>query len=370
MINRDRIIKVLKTTTSDGEGGTIATYSDLGGILGQVSYGNGSRDIAEAEEYGVSVEQLVHFLSDLPLDTVNFEDIPSGVSGYTFLPNVSEEGIISWTNNGGLPNPTPRDITGPQGEQGIQGEQGVQGEQGFSPTITTEELDEYYAVTITDVNHSETINIEKGAKGEKGDPGPQGPQGIQGETGPQGPQGEQGPQGATGQTGAQGPAGQNGADGADGFSPIITETATAAGYDISITTKTGTNTISLVNGAQGATGPQGPQGETGATGAQGPAGNDGADGVSPTATITKSGTTATITITDKNGTTTATISDGATGETGPQGPTGATGATGPQGPQGPAGADGDDYVITSADYSAIAAIVYSDYMTDATNVGY
>lgn len=73
------------------------------------------------------------------------------------------------------------------------------------------------------------------------------------------------------------------------------------------------------------------------------------------------------------------------GDTGPQGPAGADGqdgATGPQGPQGiqgpqgPAGADGadgkdgSDYVITSSDYNAIAAIVYQNYMTDATNVGY
>lgn len=58
---------------------------------------------------------------------------------------------------------------------------------------------------------------------------------------------------------------------------------------------------------------------------------------------------------------------GDTGPQGPQGIQGIQGETGPQGIQGPAGAD---YVITSADYNAIAAIVYDDYMTDATNVGY
>lgn len=42
-------------------------------------------------------------------------------------------------------------------------------------------------------------------------------------------------------------------------------------------------------------------------------GETGDDGYSPTATVTKSGTTATISITDKNGTTTATISDGTDG---------------------------------------------------------
>lgn len=42
-------------------------------------------------------------------------------------------------------------------------------------------------------------------------------------------------------------------------------------------------------------------------------GRDGVDGYSPTATVTKSGTTSTITITDKNGTTTATVTDGVDG---------------------------------------------------------
>lgn len=369
MINRDRIIKVLKTTTSDGEGGTTSAYSDLGGIMGQVSYGSGSRDIAEAEEYGVTVEQLVHFLSDLPLDTINFEDIPSGVSGYTFIPSVSEEGIISWTNNGGLKNPDPRDITGPAGADGIQGQdgepgfspiitvddssdevyiitlqdatdtytveikkegaqgpagpqgpkgdkgddgaQGQDGNDGFSPSITTSDAGEYYVVTITDKTHTETINIQKGAKGDKGDTGPKGDKGDTGEKGDKGDTGEQGPQGEKGDTGAQGiqgpqgEKGDKGDTGADGFSPVITETATAAGYNITITTKTGTDTISLVNGQDGVKGDKGDKGDTGATG-----------------------------------------------------------------PQGPKGDDGDDYVITSTDYNAIAAIVYSDYMTDATNVGY
>lgn len=35
----------------------------------------------------------------------------------TFIPSVSEEGIISWTNDGGLDNPEPRDITGPSGAE-------------------------------------------------------------------------------------------------------------------------------------------------------------------------------------------------------------------------------------------------------------
>ena len=39
----------------------------------------------------------------------------SGENGATFTPSVSEAGVISWTNNKGLPNPAPVNIKGPQG---------------------------------------------------------------------------------------------------------------------------------------------------------------------------------------------------------------------------------------------------------------
>ena len=40
----------------------------------------------------------------------------SGSPGATFTPTVSAEGVISWTNDGGLPNPTPVNIKGPKGD--------------------------------------------------------------------------------------------------------------------------------------------------------------------------------------------------------------------------------------------------------------
>ena len=42
----------------------------------------------------------------------------TGPSGATFTPSVSESGEISWTNDGGLPNPEPVNIKGPPGEGG------------------------------------------------------------------------------------------------------------------------------------------------------------------------------------------------------------------------------------------------------------
>lgn len=82
-----------------------------------------------------------------------------GANGTTFTPTVSSAGVLSWSNNGGLNNPTSVNIKGPQGERGTTGPQGPQGV--------------------------------------KGDAGAQGPRGLQGATGPQGPKGDKGDTGET-----------------------------------------------------------------------------------------------------------------------------------------------------------------------------
>lgn len=45
-----------------------------------------------------------------------------GPRGYTFTPSVSADGVLSWTNNGGLENPAPVDIRGPKGDKGDKGD--------------------------------------------------------------------------------------------------------------------------------------------------------------------------------------------------------------------------------------------------------
>ena len=109
---------------------------------------------------------------------------PQGPAGPYFSPAMSKDGWLSWQNNGGLSNPEPVNLMGPQGAPGQTGNPGPQGEPG--PTGPPG---------------------PQGEKGETGATGPQGPQGIQG---PIGPQGEQGPQG---KPGPEGPQGQPGKDG-------------------------------------------------------------------------------------------------------------------------------------------------------------
>lgn len=44
-----------------------------------------------------------------------------GGSGVTFIPSVSEDGTLSWTNDGGLENPPPVNIKGTAGKDGSDG---------------------------------------------------------------------------------------------------------------------------------------------------------------------------------------------------------------------------------------------------------
>lgn len=45
-----------------------------------------------------------------------------GPRGYTYIPAISSDGVVSWTNDGDLENPAPVDVSGPQGPQGPAGQ--------------------------------------------------------------------------------------------------------------------------------------------------------------------------------------------------------------------------------------------------------
>lgn len=105
-----------------------------------------------------------------------------GNNGVTFIPSVSEDGIISWTNNGGLPNPTPVDIMGPQGIQGQIGPQGIQGDRGETGYYFTPLVDDNGNLSWTNngsLENPTTVNI----KGPQGNPGQNGTNGTDGENG-------------------------------------------------------------------------------------------------------------------------------------------------------------------------------------------
>lgn len=243
--------------------------------------------------------------------------------GIYYTPSVSDNGIISWTNNGGLPNPDAVNIMGPEGPAGEDGADGQKGDTGPYYTPSVSDDGDLSWTNNGDLSNPPVVNI-KGPQGEQGIQGDQGPQGQTGETGQTGPQGETGPQGAT-------------------FTPSLDTEG-----NLSWTNNGGLENPDTVNirGPQGIQGKQGEQGPIGETGPQGAQGEKGADGFSPIATVTQTETGATISIQDANGTTTANITNGQNGAQGPQGPQGEIGPQGPQGvqgdvgPQGPAGEQG------------------------------
>ena len=77
-------------------------------------------------------EKLELFLSaQEPLSLEAFQTtIANGKDGITFVPHINNEGILSWTNDGGLQNPSPLKIKGEDGANGKDGAPGKDGTNG------------------------------------------------------------------------------------------------------------------------------------------------------------------------------------------------------------------------------------------------
>lgn len=90
----------------------------------------------------------------------------AGNNGATFTPNVSEDGVISWTNDGELPNPDPVNIRGPIGEtgpQGVPGKKGADGEPGKDGYTPVKGIDYF--------DGKDGADGQPGADGKDGEPG-------------------------------------------------------------------------------------------------------------------------------------------------------------------------------------------------------
>ena len=196
-----------------------------GYVEAQINFKNKSVAKTEISRYSSKDTLATEFVegntpNDLELNSINLDiegELIYAKDGVTFIPNVNENGEISWSNNGDLKNPEPRNIKGPQGVQGEQGEKGEKGDKGDTG--------------------------ERGEKGEKGD---------KGDTGERGEKGEKGDKGDTGERGEKGEKGDKGDTGADGYSPSASVVRGEGKATITITDKNGTTRADVFDGQENA----------------------------------------------------------------------------------------------------------------------
>lgn len=98
---------------------------------------------------------------------INNIKLNGGADGATFIPSVSSEGVLSWTNDKGYTNPTPVNIKGADGGNGVDGATGaklvsqvLQGQDANGGNIYLQTFDDGTTATFT---------APKGEKGNKGD---------------------------------------------------------------------------------------------------------------------------------------------------------------------------------------------------------
>lgn len=235
-----------------------------------------------------------------------------GLQGFYFTPSVDIDGNISWTNNGDLNNPDTINIKGPKGDKGDKGDQGIVGPEGIQGPIGP-----YYIPSVSNdgviswtntggLSNPSSISIkgpqgDTGMQGPEGPIGPQGPQGNDGAIGPKGDpfiyedftaeqlEGLRGPKGDVGPQGPQGEQGPIGNTGLQGESATISKVNATIDNNVGVPSvtvdlggtelnRTFTFNFKNIKGEQGIQGIQGPKGETGSQGLKGDKGDTGLQG--------------------------------------------------------------------------------------------
>ena len=291
-MRNDIITRIETTLTPDGQGGWTEETVETGSFDIKLSIGS---NVEEATAYGVSIEQILKVVADVPLMEneaslyiVKGETGPVGPQG-----EKGADGTMTFEDLTPEQKASLKGDKGDTGAAGPQGEPGPKGDKG-DPGVKGEKGDTGAAFTY-DMFTEEQLAALTGPQGIQGKPGPQGPKGDpgpQGNVGPQGPRGNKGDKGDKGDKGETGPQGPKGEDGTMTFEDLTPEQKAQLKGD---------------KGDKGDPGEQGIQGEKGETGERGPQGIQGPKG-----------------------------------DTGAQGPQGEIGPQGPQGIQGEAGKDGKD----------------------------
>lgn len=169
----DEAIAQASLTGNDGADGADGEDGEDGGFYTPSVSADGTLTWT-ASKTGMPAVGSVNIKGADGVDGVDGAQGAQGAQGVTFTPSVSEAGVLSWTNNGGLTNPASVNIKGATGAAGTAGTAGQDGADGVSPTVAATKSGTVTTLTITDVNGTRTVTINDGAAGAQGEKGDKG----------------------------------------------------------------------------------------------------------------------------------------------------------------------------------------------------
>ena len=132
----------------DGSGYRVTMIDNEGEETVEIFHGH-AKDKGATYTPSITEDGVLSWTNDQGLpnpDPISIKGEKGDRGETVYVPSVSEEGVLSWTNDGGLENPPEVNITGPQGIQGIQGIQGEKGNTGDRGPMGTA----YQEIILTD----------------------------------------------------------------------------------------------------------------------------------------------------------------------------------------------------------------------------
>lgn len=155
-MRNDIITRIETTLTPDGQGGWTEETIETGSFDVKLSIG---ANVEEATAYGVSVEQILKVIADVPL-------LEDEASLYIIQGPAGPQGVPGAVDFDAL---TPEQKEELKGDKGDKGDDGEPGKDGFTPSIAAQEVEDGVELTITNASGVSSALVKNGKDGDKGD---------------------------------------------------------------------------------------------------------------------------------------------------------------------------------------------------------
>lgn len=149
---------VSATSTNPVQNKVLKAYIDAKVAEG----GGGSGGGSGVSVTGAEIDASGHLIITLSDTSTIDAGTAKGANGATFVPAVSSSGVLSWTNNGNLENPTPVTI---KGADGTNGTNGTNGTDGVSVTNATINASGHLIITLSNSNTIDAGLVSSGGSG-------------------------------------------------------------------------------------------------------------------------------------------------------------------------------------------------------------